>query len=53
MTYNTALKKRIVRHDLIEEVGLERDQYWGFFELTDDQFKSIAQMGKVSNILRK
>lgn len=53
MTYNTALKKRIVRHDLIEDVGLERDQYWGFFELTDDQFKSIAQKGKVSNILRK
>ena len=32
MTYNVAMKKRIVRHDLIEKIGLERNQYWGFFE---------------------
>lgn len=50
MTYNVALRKRIVRHDLIEDVGLERERYWGFFELTDEQFKSIAQRGEVSKI---
>lgn len=49
MTYNTALKKRIVRHDLIEEIGLSRNQYWGFFELTDAQFVKIAQKGEVDN----
>ena len=37
---------------IIEDVGLDRDRYWGFFELTDKQFKSIAQKGQVSNILR-
>lgn len=51
MTYNAALKKRIVRHDLIEEIGLERDQYWGFFELTDRQFLKIVQRGGVNKIL--
>lgn len=50
MTYNAALKKRIVRHDLIEEIGLERDQYWGFFELTDEQFHKIVQRGNVCKI---
>ena len=52
MTYNAALKKRIVRHDLIEQVGLERNQYWGFFELTDEQFQDVVQRGMVSKILR-
>ena len=53
MTYNAALKKRIVRHDLIEEIGLERNQYWGFFELTDEQFQKIAQRGEANKILLK
>jgi len=52
MTYNAALKKRIVRHDLIEQVGLERNQYWGFFELIDEQFQDVVQRGMVSKILR-
>lgn len=51
MTYNAALKKRIVRHDLIETVGLDRSRYWGFFELTDGQFQKIAQNGGVHKIL--
>ena len=50
MTYNAALKKRIVRHDLIEEIGLERNQYWGFFELTDEQFQTIVRRGEVNKI---
>lgn len=52
MTYNAALKKRIVRHDLIETIGMSRYIYWGFFELTDRQFYQIAQMGEVDNLLR-
>ena len=51
MTYNGAFKKRIVRHDLIEEIGLERNQYWGFFELTNEQFKIIAKKAEVDKIL--
>lgn len=50
MTYNAAMKKRIVRHDLIEEIGLERNQYWGFFELTDEQFQKIVSRGEVNKI---
>lgn len=50
MTYNAALKKRIVRHDLIEEIGLERNQYWGFFEMTNEQFKKIIHMGETNEI---
>lgn len=53
MTYNAALKKRIVRHDLIEAIGLERDQYWGFFELTDEQFEKIVQEGYANRALFK
>ena len=49
LTYNAALKKRIVRHDLIEELGLERENYWGFFGLTDEQFIKICQKGDVKN----
>lgn len=48
---NGALKKRIVRHDLIGQIGLERNQYWGFFELTDEEFNLIAKKGEVDKIL--
>lgn len=50
MTYNAAMKKRIVRHDLIDEIGLERNQYWGFFELTDEQFQKIVRRGEINKI---
>lgn len=53
MTYNGAFKKRIVRHDLIEKIGLERNQYWGFFELTNEQFEIIAKKGEVDKILTR
>lgn len=53
MTYNGALKRRIVRHDLIENVGLARNQYWGFFELTNEQFDRIAQIGGISKIIKQ
>lgn len=49
MTYNLALNKRIVRHDLIEEIGLERETYWGFFPLSNRQFKDILDYGYVDN----
>lgn len=48
MTYNIALNKRLVRHDLIEEIGLRRNQYWGFFELTDNQFIDILKYGQIN-----
>ena len=48
MTYNVALKKRIVRHDLIEKIGLDRHAYWGFMHLTNAQFQEIIYTGGVS-----
>lgn len=50
MTYNVALEKRIVRHDLIESIGLDRNEYWGFFELSDREFIDIAVMGGVQHL---
>lgn len=52
-TYNVALNKRVVRHDLIEKIGLSRNIYWGFFELTDDEFLKIVDAGKVNQIIKK
>lgn len=46
-TYNTALSKRIIRKRLIEEVGLDRDQRWSFFQLSDSQFDEITRIGGV------
>jgi len=53
MTYNIALKKRIVRHDLIEKIGLVRDKYWGFFELSNEQFVEIVKHGEVYERLKR
>ena len=53
MTYNAALKKRIVRHNLIEDIGLDRNQYWGCFELTDVQFEKIIKKGEITPIIIK
>lgn len=52
MVYNFPLKKRIVRHELIEKIGLDRDIYWGFFELTDENFWDIVCYGQSKEYLR-
>lgn len=48
MLYNIALPKRIVRHNLIEVVGLERNEYWGFFEMSDNHFNRILELSGVN-----
>ena len=52
LTYNAAFRKRIVRHDLIEDIGLSRDRYWGFFELSDEEFKKIIQKSEIGQIIK-
>lgn len=47
MTYNIALKKRLTRDRLINEVGMDEKSYWGFMELTDSEFQMIQQKGDV------
>ncbi|MFP7277312.1 hypothetical protein SFC17_20575 [Bacillus paralicheniformis] len=48
MVYNISLPKRIVRHDLIETVGIERERYFGFIPLSDIQFEKILELGEVN-----
>lgn len=45
MTYNIALRKRLTRERLINEVGLEPKERWTFMELTDNQFDLILARG--------
>jgi len=47
MTYNAAFKRRIIRKQLIEDVGISPDIYWGFFKLSESQFKRILELGEV------
>lgn len=51
MTYNAALKNRIIRKRLIEEVGLSESEYWGFMELGTSQFLNISRLGDVDDSL--
>lgn len=45
MTYNMALTKRLNRAYLLNEVGISAQQYWGFLQLTDEQFNKIIETG--------
>ena len=48
MLYNLALPKRIIRKQLIEEVGLNRKDYFGFLQLTDNQYEKILEIGEIN-----
>ncbi len=48
MIYNIALCKRVTRGMLIDEAKISPYLYWGFFQLTDSQFKYIIDKGEVN-----
>lgn len=48
MLYNFPLSKRITRNKLIEDVALDRDEYWGFFEIESKKFRKILEIGEVN-----
>ena len=48
MTYNVALAKRITRGMLLDEAEISPTLYWGFFQLTDNQFDYILKKGNVN-----
>lgn len=50
-TYNAALSRRITMGNLVENVGLDRDEYWGVRRLTNEQFRKIASLGGVHESL--
>ncbi len=47
-TYNVVLPKRIIRDRLINEVGLNKSDYWGIMRLTDDQFNNIIKLSEAN-----
>lgn len=51
MTYNAAFDRRVIRKELIEDVGLSSEDYWGFLPITEDQFKKIISKGKINESL--
>lgn len=50
-TYNIALKKRVTRGVMIEEVGISSEQYWGFMQLTRKQFFDVVTRGQIDESL--
>ena len=46
MTYNIALTKRVTNGYLVDELKMA-PKYWGFFQLTDEQFDAILKKGEV------
>lgn len=47
MIYNAALKKRITREILIDEIGIHKER-WTFFQLGDTEFMEIIKRGKIN-----
>lgn len=47
-TYNIALKKRVTRGTMIDDLGLLENSYWGFMPLSKNQLLSIAKKGQVN-----
>jgi L-amino acid N-acyltransferase YncA len=51
MLYNAAFTQRVIRKTLIEDVGLQRDIYWGFVQLNIDQLIDIMNRGGIDGRL--
>ena len=43
--YNLAFQKKVIRKELIGQIGLPADAYWGFMPLTETQFNDILNLG--------
>ena len=46
-TYNVSLESKLTRHSLIEELGIQRDQYWGVVPISQSQLAGIMNLGGV------
>ena len=46
MLYNVAFTKRVVRKNLIGQVGLDEQVRWSLLALTDAQFNKMIELGK-------
>ncbi|CAI3344000.1 hypothetical protein CIRMBP1296_00447 [Enterococcus cecorum] len=45
---NVPLQKRIIRKKLIEDIGISRQKYIGYMELTNEQFYKIIELGEIN-----
>lgn len=45
MLYNVAFTKKVIRKKLLDEVGMDGNQYWGFCPVKDEQYKRILGLG--------
>lgn len=50
-TYNAALKKRLTRGELIEDIGISSEAYPGFMPVTKDQFLNIVKKSEINESL--
>lgn len=50
-TYNIALRRRVTRGEMIEQVGLDKNGYWGFMPLSTQQFIGISRRGEIDENL--
>lgn len=48
MLYNFALPKRIIRKELIEQVGVDRNEHVMVIPLSEEGFKKIIEIGEVN-----
>lgn len=48
MLYSAAFSKRLIRKDLVEQFKLDPEGYWGFMELSNDQFINIIRCGGIN-----
>lgn len=48
MTYNIAFNKRVTRGYMIDVLKISSNQYWGFFQLNDDQFQGILDKAEIN-----
>ena len=51
MTYNLAFKKRVTRGELIDNIGLNPNEYWGVLNINRTQFNQIIRAGEVNESL--
>jgi hypothetical protein len=45
MLYNIALQKKVIRKEIIEQVGIPFGAYWGFLQLSNEQFNQLLTLG--------
>lgn len=46
-TYNYALPKRVTRGTMINDLGFDRNSYWGFMQLSSTQLQSVIARGEL------